>query len=62
MTQEEQEELAIAGAFDEARNVKELSTLLREGKMKEFYPFACKVLKIKRNHPMVTRVKRENET
>jgi hypothetical protein len=34
---EEQEELTIAGAFEETKNVKELSTLLREGKMKEFY-------------------------
>ena len=29
--------------------------------MKEFYSVANKVLKIKRNHPVVTRVKRENE-
>jgi hypothetical protein len=31
------EELTIDGAFDETKNIKELSTLLREGKMKEFY-------------------------
>ena len=29
--------------------------------MKEFYSVANKVLRIKRNHPVVTRVKRENE-
>ena len=34
--EEEQEELAIAGSFEEARNVKDLSQLLREGKLKEF--------------------------
>jgi hypothetical protein len=34
---EEQEELTIAGAFEESKNVKELSTLVRENKMKEFY-------------------------
>jgi len=35
--EEEQEELAIAGGFEEAKNVKDLSMLLREGKLKEFY-------------------------
>jgi hypothetical protein len=29
--------------------------------MKEFYQVANKVLRIKRNHPVVTRVKRESE-
>ena len=52
----------IAGVFEEAKNVKDLSTLLREGKMKEFYQVANKVLRIKRNHPVVSRVKRDNET
>jgi hypothetical protein len=51
----------IAGVFEEAKNVKDLSTLLREGKMKEFYQVANKVLRIKRNHPVVSRVKRDNE-
>jgi hypothetical protein len=30
--------------------------------MKEFYRVANKVLRIKRNHPVVTRVKRDSET
>ena len=30
--------------------------------MKEFYKVANKVLRIKRNHPVVSRVKRDNET
>ena len=30
--------------------------------MKEFYQVANKVLRIKRNHPVVTKVKRDNET
>ena len=30
--------------------------------MKEFYQVANKVLRIKRNHPVVSRVKRDNET
>ena len=33
----DQEELTIAGAFEEAKNLKELGALLREGNMKEFY-------------------------
>jgi hypothetical protein len=35
--------------------------LLREGKMKEFYQVANKVLRIKRNHPVVSRVKRDSQ-
>ena len=35
--EEEQEELAITGGFEEAKNVKDLSLLLRDGKLKEFY-------------------------
>ena len=30
--------------------------------MKEFYQVANKVLRIKRNHPVVTKVKRENDS
>ena len=60
-TEEEKEEFAIAGAFEESKNLKELGSLLRDGKMKEFYQIANKVLRIKRNHPVVTAVKRENE-
>jgi uncharacterized protein YcbK (DUF882 family) len=60
-TEEEKEEFAIAGAFEESKNLKELGNLLRDGKMKEFYQIANKVLRIKRNHPVVTAVKRENE-
>ena len=56
-TEEEKEEFAIAGAFEESKNLKELGNLLRDGKMKEFYQIANKVLRIKRNHPVVTAVK-----
>ena len=41
------------------KNLKDLGTLLREGKMKEFYKIANKVLMVKSNHPVVTKVKRE---
>ena len=56
-TEEEKEELTIAGTFDEMKNLKDLGTLLREGKMKEFYKIANKVLMVKSNHPVVTKVK-----
>ena len=59
-TEEEKEEFAIAGAFEESKSLKELGNLLRDGKMKEFYKIANKVLRIKRNHPVFTAVKREN--
>ena len=36
-TQEELEEFAIAGAFEEAKNLKDLGKMLRDGQMKEFY-------------------------
>ena len=39
-TEEEKEEFAIAGALDESKNLKELGSLLRDGKMKEFYQIA----------------------
>ena len=58
-TEEEKEELTIAGTFDEMKNLKDLGTLLREGKMKEFYKIANKVLMVKSNHPVVTKVKRD---
>jgi len=59
---EELEELAIAEQFDELKNVKDLTHLLRGGEMKEFYKVANKVLKIKRSNPVVTKVQRENLT
>ena len=36
-TQEELEEFAIAEAFEEAKNLKDLGKMLRDGQMKEFY-------------------------
>ena len=58
----DQEELTIAGAFDEDKNPKELGALLRDGRMKDFYQLANKVLMIKRNHPVVTKVRCDNES
>ena len=58
--QEEKEELAIAGEFDSAKSLQDLGTLLREGKMKEFYEVANRLMRIKRSNPVVTKVRREN--
>jgi hypothetical protein len=60
-TLQEQEELAIAAEFDEIRDVQNLTKLMRENKLKEFYQLANKVLRIKRNHPVVTRVTRTDD-
>jgi len=57
-TQQEQEELALAAEFDEIRDVQNLTKLMRENRLKEFYQLANKVLRIKRSHPVVTRVTR----
>ncbi len=60
-SQFEEQELAIAAEFDEIRDVQELTRLKRENKLKEFYQLANKVLRIKRNHPVVSRVQKVNE-
>ena len=57
--QEEKEELTIAGEIDAAKNLHDLGTLLREGRMKEFYDLANRVMRIKRSNPVVTKVKRD---
>ena len=60
--QEEKEELAIAGEIDDAKNLHDLGTLLREGRMKEFYEVANRIMRIKRSNPVVTRVKRDTDS
>ena len=55
--QEEKEELEIAGQIDSAKDLFDLKTLLREGKMKEFYELANRYKRIKRSNPVITRVK-----
>lgn len=57
----EAEELAIAAEFNEIRDIQDLTKLMRDNKLKEFYQLANKVLRIKRNHPIATRVQRLNE-
>jgi hypothetical protein len=59
--QEEKEELAIAGEIDAAKNLHDMGVLLREGRMKEFYDVANKIMKIKRSNPVVTKVKRDSD-
>jgi len=60
-SQFEEQELAIAAEFNEIRDIQELTRLKRENKLKEFYQLANKVLRIKRNHPVVVRIQRVNE-
>ncbi len=57
----EQEELAIAAEFNEINDVQTLTRLYHEHKLKEFYQLANKVLRIKRSHPVVTRVMKTDE-
>ena len=59
--QEEKEELVIAGEIDAAKNLHDLEILLREGRMKEFYEVANKIMRIKRSNPVVTKVKRDTD-
>jgi hypothetical protein len=58
---EEKEDLEIAGQIDAAKDLHDLTTLLREGRMKEFYGLATKFMRIKRSNPVVTKVKRNND-
>ena len=60
--EEKKEELEIAGQIDAAKDLHDLSTLLKEGRMKEFYALANKVMRIKRSNPVVTKVKRISDT
>jgi hypothetical protein len=60
--EEEKEELEIAGQIDPAKDLHDLSTLLKEGRMKEFYALANKVMRIKRSNPVVTKVKRISDS
>jgi hypothetical protein len=59
-SQFEEQELAVAAEFNEIRDIQELTRLKRENKVKEFYQLANKVLRIKRSHPVVSRVQRLN--
>ena len=53
--------MALANEFDQIRDIQELTRLMRENKMKEFYALANKVLRIKRSHPVVTKVSKTND-
>ncbi len=60
-SQFEEQELAIAAEFNEIKDIQELTRLRRENKIKEFFQLANRVLRIKRNHPVVTRVMKDND-
>ena len=59
-SQFEEQELAIAAEFNEIKDIQELTRLKRENKMKEFFQLANRVLRIKRNHPVVSKVQKLN--
>ena len=53
--------MAIAEEMNSLQTAKELTTLMRSGKMKEFYKKANELLKIRRAHPVVSKIMREDE-
>jgi hypothetical protein len=53
--------LEIAGQIDAAKDLHDLKTLLREGRMKEFYETANRYMRIKRSNPVVTKIKRSSD-
>jgi hypothetical protein len=48
--------LEIAEELDNVQIVKDLTTLMRKGQMKEFYKKANELLKIRRAHPVVSKI------
>ena len=54
--EEEKEKLAVAEEFNNVQIVKDLTTLMRKGQMKEFYKKANELLKIRRAHPVVSKI------
>jgi hypothetical protein len=54
--EEEKEEIAIADELTSIKTQFELTNLLRNGQMKEFYMKANALLKIKRSNPVVIKV------
>ena len=59
--EEEKEEIAIADELTSIKTKQELTHLLRNGQMKEFYIKANAHLKIKRSNPVVTKVQSEDD-
>jgi len=59
--EEEKEEIAIADELTSIKTQQELTHLLRNGQMKEFYMKANALLKIKRSNPVVAKVLSEDD-
>jgi hypothetical protein len=57
--EEEKEELAIVGEYNNLSNLQNMTSLFREGNMKEFYKVANRVLRIHTNNPVVRKIKKE---
>ena len=54
--EEEKEDLAIAEEFNNVQIVQDLTNLMRKGQMKEFYKNANELLKIRRAHPVISKI------
>ena len=57
--EEEKEELAIVGEYNNLTNLQNMNSLFIEGNMKEFYKVANRVLRILTDNPVVRKIKKE---
>lgn len=57
----EQEEIAIAANFNEVNDAQTLPRFYHKNRLKEFNQLANKILRIKRNHPEITRMMKTDE-
>ena len=53
--------MAIAEEFHNAQNVQDLTALMRNGQMKEFYKKENELLKIRRAHRVVSKIQKVDE-
>ena len=59
--EEEKQELEIAEEINNIQTMQDLTRLLREGQLKEFYRRANILLKVRRANPVVTKIQRVDE-
>ena len=59
--EEDKQELEIAEEINSIQTMQDLTRLLREGQLKEFYRKANILLKVRRANPVVTKIQRIDE-
>ena len=59
--EDEKKELEIAEEINNLQTMQDLTRLLREGQLKEFYRKANILLKVRRANPVVTKIQRVDE-